>query len=125
MSISKKIRLLRFNNNDTPAKDLAKALDISKETIYNYESGKVKPSLERLIEIAAFFKVDVSYFDEDVEDLQNENFILQNKTQKESEENYWRSEVETWKAQAEHWRKIAFEKLGILEKFRVYPSVQV
>lgn len=119
MKINRKIHEIRRLKKMSVAEFAAK-IGVTVQAVYDWESGRRNPTRNSLSDIAECLNLSDDWLLED-----KKTDAPQEETPKENEENYWRAEVEIWKSQAEYWRKIAFEKLGILEKFRVYPSVQV
>lgn len=60
MCFSKRLKELRLNAGLTQ-KDLAKAIEVGRTTISEYESGKIVPKQEGLLKIANHFNVSVDY----------------------------------------------------------------
>lgn len=60
MCFSKRLKELRLNNGLTQ-KDLAKAIEVGRTTISEYESGKIVPKQEGLLKLANHFNVSVDY----------------------------------------------------------------
>ena len=60
MCFPKRLKELRLNNGLTQ-KDLAKAIEVGRTTISEYESGKIVPKQEGLLKIANHFNVSVDY----------------------------------------------------------------
>ena len=60
MCFPKRLKELRLNAGLTQ-KDLAKAIDVGRTTISEYESGKIVPKQEGLLKIANHFNVSVDY----------------------------------------------------------------
>ena len=60
MCFSKRLKELRLNNGLTQ-KELAKAIEVGRTTISEYESGKIVPKQEGLLKIANHFNVSVDY----------------------------------------------------------------
>ena len=60
MSFPKRLKELRLNAGLTQ-KDLAKAIEVGRTTISEYESGKIVPKQEGLLKIANHFNVSVDY----------------------------------------------------------------
>ena len=54
------IRKLRLANNYSQVK-LAEELNVSKQTVSNWENNNILPSIEMLIKIALFFSVSTDY----------------------------------------------------------------
>lgn len=63
----KKLRLLRSISQV----ELARALNVSKQCISNWENDNIQPSIEMLIKIAKYFDVSTDY----LLDLENQNSI--------------------------------------------------
>jgi len=55
MQLLNSIRRLRFDKDETTQEDLAKAVGVSRQTIYFIEKGKVMPSIFLAFRIAQFF----------------------------------------------------------------------
>ena len=60
MCFSKRLKELRLNNGLTQ-KELAKAIEVGRTTISEYESGKIVPKQEGLLKLANHFNVSVDY----------------------------------------------------------------
>ena len=60
MCFPKRLKELRLNAGLTQ-KDLAKAIEVGRTTISEYESGKIVPKQEGLLKIANYFNVSVDY----------------------------------------------------------------
>ena len=60
MCFPKRLKELRLNAGLTQ-KDLAKAIEVGRTTISEYESGKIVPKQEGLLKIANHFNVSVDY----------------------------------------------------------------
>lgn len=60
MCFPKRLKELRLANGLTQ-KDLAKAIEVGRTTISEYESGKIVPKQEGLLKIANHFNVSVDY----------------------------------------------------------------
>lgn len=58
--IGERIRKLR-NSKGLTQKELGKILSMNKTTISHYEKGERSPSIETLIKISDYFKVDIKY----------------------------------------------------------------
>jgi len=58
--IGERIRKLR-NSKGLTQKELGKLLNMNKTTISHYEKGERSPSIETLIKISDYFKVDIKY----------------------------------------------------------------
>lgn len=70
----KKLRDLR-ERKDLKQIDVARALNIAKNTYSNYENGNRSPDYETLLRIANFFDVSIDYLLET--DNDNKKFIIQ------------------------------------------------
>ena len=46
---------MRFHKNQTTQEELAKQIDVSRQTIYAIESGKFNPSVKLALRLAKFF----------------------------------------------------------------------
>ena len=60
MCFPKRLKELRLNSGLTQ-KDLAKAIEVGRTTISEYESGKIVPKQEGLLKLANHFNVSVDY----------------------------------------------------------------
>ena len=60
MCFPKRLKELRLNAGLTQ-KDLAKAIEVGRTTVSEYESGKIVPKQEGLLRIANHFNVSVDY----------------------------------------------------------------
>lgn len=60
-TLGKNIRTVRKSNKMTQ-EDLAKVLNVSKTAIVNYESGDRRISIEYLLTISQYFKIDIDVF---------------------------------------------------------------
>lgn len=60
MNIGEKIKLLREKNQKTQL-DVAKALDVTYQTIYKYEKGIAIPPADAIIKLAEYFNVTTDY----------------------------------------------------------------
>ncbi|MBC1543054.1 helix-turn-helix transcriptional regulator [Listeria cossartiae subsp. cayugensis] len=58
MIVTNKVKYLR-EQHDIPQNDLAKALEVSRQTIHAIEKGKYNPSLELSLKIAKYFHLPV------------------------------------------------------------------
>ena len=74
MSVSKKLRELRKNNNLT-LRELGTELGISASTLGMYERGERNPKTENLIIISTYFGVDISEFDPSYEGLSKSELL--------------------------------------------------
>ncbi len=68
--LNEKIKVLREAHKMTKV-ELAKKFNISKQTVSNWESGYISPSITKLIMIAEFFNVTTDF----LLDLDNNNKI--------------------------------------------------
>ncbi len=50
---------MRFHKNQTTQEELAKHIDVSRQTIYAIESGKFNPSVKLALRLAKFFNCRV------------------------------------------------------------------
>ena len=60
MCFPKRLKELRLNAGLTQ-KDLAKAIEVGRTTISEYESGKIVPKQDNLVKLASFLGVSVDY----------------------------------------------------------------
>lgn len=67
MDFAERLKGLRSNKKLTQA-ELGKALGLSKNTIYQYESGKRKPDFQAMTKIEKFFGVSASYLRGEVDE---------------------------------------------------------
>ena len=68
---SNRIRFLRQSKQINQVQ-LSEKLNVTKQTISNWENGNILPSVEMLIKIANFFKVSTDYLlDRDVQKSEN------------------------------------------------------
>ncbi|MFI3230497.1 MAG: helix-turn-helix transcriptional regulator [bacterium] len=58
--LSKRLKILRQLNNLNQV-ELAKLLNVSKQSISNWENDNIQPSIEMLIKISKLFKVSTDY----------------------------------------------------------------
>lgn len=67
--VTNSIRALRFANGEMTQAELARRLDVTRQTIIAIEQGRYSPSLEMAFQIARVFKVPLEevfhYPDED------------------------------------------------------------
>jgi putative transcriptional regulator len=68
MKLVNKIKILRFNNNQITQEELARKMNVSRQTINAIENGKFNPSVKLALLIADYFKCKV----EDIFYLTNE-----------------------------------------------------
>jgi len=59
-SFGKRLLSLRIGK-DIDAKKLGKALGVTHQTIYRWENGTRRPTIDNIFEIADFFVVSVTY----------------------------------------------------------------
>lgn len=58
--LNERIRLLRISRNLSQV-ELAKKLNVSKQSVSNWENDNILPSIEMLVELAKFFSVSTDY----------------------------------------------------------------
>lgn len=58
--LNQRIRLLRQARNLSQV-DLAKHLNVTKQSVSNWENDNIQPSIEMLVKLAAFFSVSTDY----------------------------------------------------------------
>lgn len=58
--LANQIRALR-KSKEIDQKTLAKKLGVTKQTVSNWENDNIMPSIEKLIQIADYFKVSTDY----------------------------------------------------------------
>ncbi len=58
--LNKRIRELRKARNISQV-ELAKALDVTKQSVSNWENNNIQPSIDMLVRIAGFFSVSTDY----------------------------------------------------------------
>lgn len=59
MKLSNDIKKMRFNKNQITQEELAKKMDVSRQTINAIENGKFNPSVKLALLIADFFECNV------------------------------------------------------------------
>ncbi len=59
MKLSNDLKKMRFNKNQITQEELAKELDVSRQTINAIENGKFNPSVKLAILMADFFECNV------------------------------------------------------------------
>ena len=59
MKLENRLKKMRFNNNQITQEELAKELDVSRQTVNAIENGKFNPSVKLALAIAKFFKCNV------------------------------------------------------------------
>jgi putative transcriptional regulator len=65
MELQNNLKKLRFNNNQITQDELAKKVEVSRQTINAIELGKFNPSVKLALTIAEFFNCkveDIFYF---------------------------------------------------------------
>lgn len=68
--LSKKIREIRLAKNISQV-ELARALNVSKQSVSNWENDNIQPSIDMLIKLSEFFSVSTDC----LLGLDNENYI--------------------------------------------------
>ncbi len=58
--LNQRIRLLRQSRNISQV-ELAKRLNVTKQSVSNWENDNIQPSIEMLLKIAEFFSVSTDY----------------------------------------------------------------
>jgi putative transcriptional regulator len=69
MTLQNNLKAMRFNKAQITQEDLAKQLDVSRQTIHSIETGKFNPSVKLALQIAKFFECQV----EDIFYLEKKN----------------------------------------------------
>lgn len=59
MKLSNDLKILRFNKNQITQEELAKKLEVSRQTINAIENGKFNPSVKLALIMAEFFECNV------------------------------------------------------------------
>ena len=59
MKLTNNLKTMRFNNNHITQEELAKKLDVSRQTINAIENSKFNPSVKLALLMADFFKCNV------------------------------------------------------------------
>ncbi len=59
MKLKNKLKTLRFNNNQITQEDLAKKMNVSRQTINAIENGKFNPSIKLALLISAYFNCNI------------------------------------------------------------------
>ena len=59
MKLVNKLKIMRFNNNQITQEELAKKLEVSRQTINAIENGKFNPSVKLALIMAEFFECNV------------------------------------------------------------------
>jgi len=68
MTLKNRLKRYRFENNQVTQAQLAKSLEVSRQTIIAIENGKFNPSVKLALNMSAFFKCrveDLFYLTED------------------------------------------------------------
>ena len=60
MMFSERIKKLRLSRNMTQV-DLAKELNVTKQSVSNWENDNIQPSIDMLVKIASYFSVSCDY----------------------------------------------------------------
>ena len=59
MKLSNDLKIMRFNKNQITQEELAKKMDVSRQTINAIENGKFNPSVKLALLMADFFECNV------------------------------------------------------------------
>jgi len=59
MKLSNDLKIMRFNKNQITQEELAKKMDVSRQTINAIENGKFNPSVKLALLMAEFFECNV------------------------------------------------------------------
>jgi len=59
MELSNDLKIMRFNKNQITQDELAKKMDVSRQTINAIENGKFNPSVKLALLMADFFECNV------------------------------------------------------------------
>jgi len=59
MKLSNDLKIMRFNKNQITQEELAKKIDVSRQTINAIENGKFNPSVKLALLMADFFECNV------------------------------------------------------------------
>ena len=59
MKLSNDLKIIRFNKNQITQEELAKKMDVSRQTINAIENGKFNPSVKLALLMADFFECNV------------------------------------------------------------------
>jgi len=59
MKLTNNLKTMRFNKNQITQEELAKKLDVSRQTINAIENGKFNPSVKLALLIADFFECPI------------------------------------------------------------------
>lgn len=59
MKLSNDLKIMRFNKNQITQEELAKKLEVSRQTINAIENGKFNPSVKLALIMAEFFECNV------------------------------------------------------------------
>lgn len=86
MAFSDRLRTLRQDNKLTQ-EDLAEILDVSRQAVYKWESGKAYPTIDKILFLKDHFKISLDYLLGEEQDHMKQ---LSNKTLWQSfQEFYW------------------------------------
>lgn len=82
MNFSEKLLTLRKANNLTQ-EQLAKKLDVSRQSVSKWESGQATPELEKIVAISAIFDVTTDYLlkSSEIDDLSVKTEVLEKQQQ--------------------------------------------
>ena len=59
MKLVNKLKIMRFNSNQITQEELAKKMNVSRQTINAIENGKFNPSVKLALLISGYFKCNV------------------------------------------------------------------
>ncbi len=59
MKLVNRLKIMRFNNNQITQQELARKMNVSRQTINAIENGKFNPSVKLALLISDFFKCNV------------------------------------------------------------------
>jgi putative transcriptional regulator len=59
MELVNNLKVLRFNNNQITQDELARQVNVTRQTIHSIETGKFNPSVKLALQIADFFHCKV------------------------------------------------------------------
>ncbi len=68
MELKNRLRKFRFDRGEITQEELARALEVSRQTIHAIEKGKFNPSVKLALKMARFFNCqveDLFYLEED------------------------------------------------------------
>lgn len=78
MKFNEKIVYLR-KKNGMSQEDLANQLDVSRQSVYKWESENNRPDLDKIVQISKLFNVSFDYLlNDNVDDCENDSFIKDN-----------------------------------------------